>query len=73
MIRTITLDKTTTELPYTCTEWDQRAIERWMLFHGKINKTMPFERIDNADGTITFEQDQGAPAIRIYAGLSAIQ
>jgi len=66
MIRIVTLDPKTTDPPYPYTEWNDKSISKWLLNERRISPTEPHKRTDNPDGTITFQQDQGVPAIRIF-------
>lgn len=73
MIRICTLNPKTTDPPFPSTEWDDEAEKKWMIFQGRISIGDPYKRRENADGTITFMQEQAPTAIRIFAGLSSIQ
>ena len=73
MTRTVTLDTKAVEPYYPSKEWDDESIGKWLLFVGRIDNTKPYERADNPDGTITFSQETGPPAMRIYAGASSIK
>ena len=73
MNRTATLDPSSTDPYYPSTTWDEDSIAKWLIFVGRINTSEPYKRTDNSDGTITFSQETGPPAMRIYAGASSIK
>lgn len=66
MIRTVTLDKLVGHPPPPYLSWSEDAIKKWLIMVAKINPSEPYETMVNIDDTITFKQEQGAPAIRIY-------
>lgn len=66
MLKITTLDKKKVEPLYPYTEWSLEAERKWAMMVGKISLAEPFERELNSDGTVTFRQEQGPPAMRIF-------
>jgi len=66
MIREVTLDVNNTDPIYPYPSWMPPAILKWAVMVGKIDLSEDYQEITNPDGSITFIQDQGPPAMRIF-------
>ena len=66
MIRIAKLDVDNTEPPYPHTRWNEEAILKWLLMEARFSVGETYSKEVNADGTVTFRQEQKPTAIRIF-------
>ena len=66
MLKVVKLDPNISEPPYPHKDWNPEAERKWAMMVGGISLAEPYEKTTNPDGTMTFSQEQGPPAMRIF-------